>query len=333
MANSVGPTSGTVVAFIGGIAGPPCTWRREGGELGSVLTLAVAGICYVLAGSPPLRLSRSSLGPTPAEAAEQGSVGCGLENVAQGLVACLKASGVAGRREGRTSGTGAHRFLYGILLLMSVLCTEIFLSCGNANTALAYYGCRGHSFGGGLGSRRLADPARPGGWPTELDHAAARRGRWSPSSGSLPPGRVRRIGSARGRRPGNRHLDHHDSAAEVADEFRGLGVLGQRHALQRDVRARRPSAWRSCRDWALGCLMLLDRGRGYGRGRRLPLDPPVSRRQSRAAPSPIAGLGRPSASSLNGASWPSGPSSMPQLQQEVVGLADQRARLDTRGAP
>ena len=50
MANSVGPTSGTVVAFIGGITGTGVHLATGGGPVGSAITLCAGGVCYVAAG-------------------------------------------------------------------------------------------------------------------------------------------------------------------------------------------------------------------------------------------------------------------------------------------
>jgi MFS family permease len=140
MANSVGPTSGTVAAFAGGIAGTGVHLLTGGGPVGSAATLLTAAACYFLAGLAATRMSRQSLGPTPSEQAGRGSVGTELENVAVGLIAGLRH--VWERRQARAAlmATGAHRFLYGILLLMSILLyRNYFYHGGHANAALGHF--------------------------------------------------------------------------------------------------------------------------------------------------------------------------------------------------
>jgi MFS family permease len=140
MANSVGPTSGTVAGFAGGIAGTGMHLLTGSGAFGSAITLLVAAGCYFLSGIVAARLSRSSLGPTPSEKADHESVGTALENVAAGLIAGVRH--VWQRRQGRAAllATGAHRFLYGILLLMSILLYRNYFYHGNhANDALAHF--------------------------------------------------------------------------------------------------------------------------------------------------------------------------------------------------
>jgi MFS family permease len=140
MANSVGPTSGTVVAFIGGIAGGLVHLLAHGGAIGSASTLAFAGLCYLLAGLSALRMPRASLGPTPGESAQQGSVGAELENVAEGLIAGLRHVWHRRAAAGALAATGVHRFLYGILLLMSILLyRNYFYHASSSNTALAHF--------------------------------------------------------------------------------------------------------------------------------------------------------------------------------------------------
>jgi MFS family permease len=140
MANSVGPTSGTVVAFIGGITGTAVHLATGGGPVGSAITLGAGGICYVLASLAATRMPRASLGPTPADEPGQGSVGAELENVAAGLVAGLKHVWQRRPARGALIATTAHRFLYGILLLMSILLyRNYFFPGSNGNTSLAHF--------------------------------------------------------------------------------------------------------------------------------------------------------------------------------------------------
>jgi hypothetical protein len=152
MANSVGPTSGTVVAFIGGIAGTGVHLATGGGPVGSAITLCAGGVCYVAAGLCATRMPRASLGPTPVEEAGLGSavqpgagasrpgVGAEIGNVAAGLVSGLRQVWDRRPTRGALIATAAHRFLYGILLLMSILLYRNYFFHGtNGNTALAHF--------------------------------------------------------------------------------------------------------------------------------------------------------------------------------------------------
>ncbi len=141
MANSVGPTSGTVAAFAGGIAGTALHLATGGGPVGAAITILISGVLYVSAGLTATLMPRDSLGPTLSEEAGHGSLGWELENVAVGLIAGLRH--VWHRRHARAAlvATSAHRFLYGILLLMSILLYRNFFFHGTSegNAALAHY--------------------------------------------------------------------------------------------------------------------------------------------------------------------------------------------------
>jgi Major Facilitator Superfamily len=140
MANSVGPTSGTVVAFIGGIAGTGVHLATGGGPIGSAITLCAGGVCYIAAGLSATRMPRTSLGPAAAEGDGRRSIGAALENVAVGLVAGLRHVWRQRPARGALIATTAHRFLYGILLLMSILLYRNYFFHGtSSNTALAHF--------------------------------------------------------------------------------------------------------------------------------------------------------------------------------------------------
>jgi len=63
MANSVAPTSGTIVAFAGGLIGLGVHRLTGGGPGGSAAVMAAAGACYLVAGLAALRMARGLLGP------------------------------------------------------------------------------------------------------------------------------------------------------------------------------------------------------------------------------------------------------------------------------
>jgi MFS family permease len=137
MANSVGPTSGTVVAFIGGIAGLGVRLATGPGPVGSAVILLAAGLCYLAAGLSATRMARDALGPDLRPDSSLATVATELGGVATGLVAGLRH--LWHRRTPRAALTaiGAHRFLYGILLLMTILLYRNYFYPGsNSNQAL-----------------------------------------------------------------------------------------------------------------------------------------------------------------------------------------------------
>jgi len=138
MANSVGPTSGTVVAFVGGIIGTAVHVATGGGARASAVTLLAGGLCYILASLVARRMERHSLGPGPADEAAHDGVGSELEHVAAGLVAGLKHIWQRPLARGALAATGTHRFLYGILLLMSILLYRNYFY-HSANLALGHF--------------------------------------------------------------------------------------------------------------------------------------------------------------------------------------------------
>jgi MFS family permease len=142
MANSVAPTSGTIVSFIGGIAGIGVHLATGGGQIGSAITLLAGGCCYIGAGLLATRIPRGLLGPGPvADSASPGQLGAELAAVAGGLVAGARHLAARRRVAGALAATASHRFLYGILLLMSVLLYRNFFypGSGGGNTALGHY--------------------------------------------------------------------------------------------------------------------------------------------------------------------------------------------------
>jgi len=141
MANAVAPTTGTIVGFIGGIAGLGVHLATGGGRPGSAATLLVGGICYLLAGLAGATMRRDLLGPNrdPSEPQPAGVL-AELATVTRGLVA--GARHVWHRRPAAAAlvATGSQRFLYGILLVMSILLyRNYFYHSANANAALGHY--------------------------------------------------------------------------------------------------------------------------------------------------------------------------------------------------
>ena len=140
MANSVAPTSGTIVSFLGGFAGLGLHLVTGGGRGGSALTLLVAGGCYVAAGAVGATMPRDLLGPDRAEV-ERHRAGMLTE---LGLIAVGLAAGarhVMQRRQAAAAllATGCQRAMYGILFLMSILLYRNYFFHSSANNALAHF--------------------------------------------------------------------------------------------------------------------------------------------------------------------------------------------------
>jgi len=141
MANSVAPTSGTIASFIGGITGIGVHLATGGGQVGSAITLIAGGLCYVGAGLLATRIPRQLLGPSadPGDPAP-GGLRTDLANVVRGLTAGTAHLLRRRRAVGALVATASHRFLYGILLLMSVLLyRNFFYRSSGGNTALGHY--------------------------------------------------------------------------------------------------------------------------------------------------------------------------------------------------
>jgi MFS family permease len=142
MANSVAPTSGTVVSFLGGIVGIGVHLVTGGGQIGSAATLLAGGLCYAAAGLVATRMPRDLLGPAREQivAATAAGIGPELAVVVRGLAAGTRH--VLGRRRAAAvlMATASSRFLYGILLLMSVLLyRNYFYRESGSNSALGHY--------------------------------------------------------------------------------------------------------------------------------------------------------------------------------------------------
>jgi len=134
MANSVGPTSGTIVAFIGGIIGIGVRLATGPGPVGSTVILLAAAFFYFTAGLSATRMPRASLGPDLSAGENLRSVAAELESVAAGLVTGLRH--IWQRRPARAAltATAAHRGLYGILFLMSILLYRNYFYPGSGGT-------------------------------------------------------------------------------------------------------------------------------------------------------------------------------------------------------
>jgi MFS family permease len=141
MANAVGPTSGTIASFAGGLVGLGVHLVTGGGNGGGAATLLVAGGCYLVSGSVGATMSRDLLGPPRLAAGERRvSVGRELASVARGLASGAQHVWRRRRAAAALGATASQRAMYGILLLASILLyRNYFYPTKDANTALAHF--------------------------------------------------------------------------------------------------------------------------------------------------------------------------------------------------
>jgi hypothetical protein len=140
MANSVAPTSGTIVSFAGGLAGLGLHLATGSGRGGSAIIMLVAGGGYLASGLTATRLPRDLLGPFgTAGTARQAGIGTELRAVAAGLAAGARHLAQRRRAAAALGATASHRFLYGIVLLMSVLLYRNYFYAGHPNRALSQF--------------------------------------------------------------------------------------------------------------------------------------------------------------------------------------------------
>lgn len=140
MANSVAPTSGTIVSFLGGFVGLGLHVVTGGGRGGSAVTLLVAGGCYLAAGAVGATMPRDLLGPDRAEL-ERHRAGMLTElwDIAVGLAEGARHVMHRRRAAAALLATGCQRAMYGILFLMSILLYRNYFYHTSANNALAHF--------------------------------------------------------------------------------------------------------------------------------------------------------------------------------------------------
>jgi len=139
MANAVGPTTGTIVSFLGGFAGLGVHLVTGGGRTGSAITLLVAGGGYLVAGVVGATMPRDLLGPDLPAGGQRVAVAAELRAVAAGLAAGARHV-LARRLAGAVLlATACQRMVYGILFLMSILLYRNYFYHADANSALTHF--------------------------------------------------------------------------------------------------------------------------------------------------------------------------------------------------
>jgi MFS family permease len=141
MANSVAPTVGTIVSFLGGLAGLAVHFATGGGQGGSAVTLLVAGGCYLIAGAIGATMHRDLLGPPPLpEGERRRGLLAELAIVVRGLVSGARHVWQRRPVAAALGATGGQRAMYGILLLTSILLyRNYFYTASSANSSLAHF--------------------------------------------------------------------------------------------------------------------------------------------------------------------------------------------------
>ncbi len=138
MANSVSPTVGGIVGAIGGIAALGLNAATGDTERGAAITLLVAGCCYVAASGVAATMRRDLLGPQFAPGAEPGPLLGEVDAVVADLAAAAR---YTVRHRGPASvlgATGAGKFLFGILTVLSILLYRNYFYPSSAPVAEAH---------------------------------------------------------------------------------------------------------------------------------------------------------------------------------------------------
>lgn len=134
MANSVTPTSGTVATFLGAGAGYLLRLVFGPGTDGTALLLATSGVTFGLSALVALTMERSLLGPSYDPNRPQAREA--VRNVVRGL---LDGARHVIRRRTAAAALGsmaAHRFWYGISLVMTAMLYRYYFSEGDAEAGL-----------------------------------------------------------------------------------------------------------------------------------------------------------------------------------------------------
>jgi MFS family permease len=141
MANSVGPTSGTIATFLGALAGLGAHLVHSNGTGQAALTLLAAAVFYLLAGAVGATMGRGLLGPPPlAEGEHRAGLLSELAVVARGLVSGARHVWQRRQAAAALGATGSQRAMYGILFLAAILLyRNYFYRESAANTSLAHF--------------------------------------------------------------------------------------------------------------------------------------------------------------------------------------------------
>jgi MFS family permease len=140
MANGVSPTAGGIMTAIGGVIALGVHAVTHGGNIGSAVTLFASGACYLLSSAAAATMHKDLLGPTRDEAAARpGNLLASLADVATGLAAGARYIWHRRRATATLGAIGGNKFLYGILLLMSILLYRNYFYPASSTGALGHF--------------------------------------------------------------------------------------------------------------------------------------------------------------------------------------------------
>jgi MFS family permease len=159
MANSVTQTSGTIMGFAGGLIGLVVRLQTSGGRGVSALIMLAACAGYLAAGLVAVTIRRDLLGPDEDPGRLPAGVLADLASVAAGLASGMRHVWQRRPAAAVLVATGCHRFLYGILLLMSILLyRNYFYPASSGNLALSHFTALVATSAVGYGAGALITP-------------------------------------------------------------------------------------------------------------------------------------------------------------------------------
>ena len=159
MANSVSPTAGGIMSFVGGLVGLGVNVGTGDTERGAAITVLVAGCCYVCSSLVARTMPRDLLGPVREPgAAPPGRLLSELGTVLRGLAAGARY--ISGRRipAAALGATGGNRLFYGVLFLMSILLYRNYFYHSTVTTAEGHYATLVAVVAIGYGAAALVTP-------------------------------------------------------------------------------------------------------------------------------------------------------------------------------
>lgn len=161
IANSLSPTAGTVAATLGGTVSFIAQFLVAGQSHSDALTLALAAMVYVFAGTSTLRMGRDQLGPQAGVAPPR--LGAALSAAAHGLVAGLRHLTQRQPAMRALGAVGLMRFCYGALFVMVLMLSRHAWSEDTVN-GMALLGLAVGVSGAGFFVAALITPAAVARW-------------------------------------------------------------------------------------------------------------------------------------------------------------------------
>jgi MFS family permease len=169
MANAVSPTSGTVVAILGGALAYGLRALLSAGDSTDALLLVLAAAWYASSAALAARMPRGLLGPDPS--ADAPSAAALVANAVRELARDVRAGAahVHHRRAAAhaLAATGAHRFAFGISTIATILVCRNYLSDpADVDAGLRLLALVGAATGLGIAAAALITPPATRRWGT-----------------------------------------------------------------------------------------------------------------------------------------------------------------------